>query len=128
MTCSNKLGNQEEINRQLKSRNTELTKSLEELSKRWCNLGPQNVIAKKVLSTKKSVILIDSDKTWREAYNICKSICGAMYFPSTRIENKEVAALVEKHGASWIWLRISDEEREGHWKDPDNKESLTFTN
>ena len=34
--------------------------------------------------------------------------------------------MIKNHGV--IWLRISDEEREGTWKDPDNKESLTFTN
>ena len=27
-----------------------------------------------------------------------------------------------------IWLRLSDLEEEGVWKDPDNKETLTFTN
>ena len=97
----------------------------------WCNLGSHNVIETTVLSTKKSVILIkpDGEKTWRQAYNTCKSICGSLYFPSARIENKEVGALIKKHvGWSSIWLRISDEEREGHWKDPDNKERLTFTN
>lgn len=96
-----------------------------------CNLESQNVIVTKVLSTTKRVILIKPDdfKTWKQAYNICKSICGSMYFPSTRIEMNEVVALMKNHGVSWgIWLRISDEEKEGHWKDPDNKEELTFTN
>ena len=35
---------------------------------------------------------------------------------------------MQNHYADYIWLRISDEERERNWKDPDNKESLTFTN
>ena len=96
-----------------------------------CNLESQNVIAIKLLSTKKRVILIEPDegKTWRYANNICNLICGAMYFPSTRIEMNEVVALMQNHGVRYgIWLRISDEKREGHWKDPDNKEELTFTN
>ena len=73
------------------------------------------------VSTEKNVILIkrDSEKTWRQAYNICKSICGAMYFPSTFIENNEVRAGKNNlYLYSTIWLRISDEEREGHCKDP----------
>ena len=38
--------------------------------------------------------------------------------------------IAREHGAPDydIWLRISDEEEEGLWKDPDNKEILTFTN
>ena len=96
----------------------------------WCNLESQNVIATKVLSTKKRVISIkpDEDKTWKQANNTCKSICGSMYFPSNRIEMNEFNAFMKNHEVWNIWLRISDEEREGHWKDPDNKEELTFTN
>ena len=98
-----------------------------DVKKFWCNLGSQNVITKRELSTKKNVILLDPGrKTWRQAYNICESICGALYFPSTRTENNEVYAIMWNYGS--IWIRISDEEREGTWKDPDNKESLTFTN
>ena len=28
----------------------------------------------------------------------------------------------------WHWIRISDTETEGIWKDPEDKENLTFTN
>ena len=28
----------------------------------------------------------------------------------------------------WFFLRLSDEETEGIWKDPDGKENLTFSN
>ena len=28
----------------------------------------------------------------------------------------------------WFFIRLSDEETEGIWKDPDGKENLTFTN
>ena len=63
----------------------------------------------------------------RQAYNTCKSICGSLYFPSFLIENNEVLALIKNHiGYTGIWLRISNEE--GHWKDPDDKESMIFTN
>ena len=49
-----------------------------------------------------------------------------MYFPSTRTENNEVQAIIKNY--DWIHIRISDAEKEGTWKDPDNKEVLTFTN
>ena len=28
----------------------------------------------------------------------------------------------------WFFIRLSDEESEGIWRDPDGKENLTFTN
>ena len=40
-----------------------------------------------------------------------------------------ISNIAIEHGAKDydIWLRISDAEEEGIWKDPDNKEILTFT-
>ena len=43
-------------------------------------------------------------------------------------ENNEIAAIVNANNCVNIWIRLSDEEKEGSWKDPDNKEILTFTN
>ena len=100
-------------------------------SPKWCNLGSKNVITESLLSTNKNIILLkpnDGKKTFKEAKKICQRICGAMYFPSTLSENNEVSAIVQKNGNNWIWIRISDKEEEGTWKDPDNKEVLSFTN
>ena len=96
----------------------------------WCNLESHNVIGETVLSTKKNIIVLkpEDSKKFREAKTICESICGAMYFPLTLIENNEVTAIMKKYGTSSIWIRLSDKEKEGVWKDPDNKEILTFTN
>ena len=98
----------------------------------WCNLGSLNVITESLLSTNKNIILLkpnDGKKTFKEAKKICQRICGAMYFPSTLSENNEVLAILQKNVPDkLIWIRISDEEQEGTWKDPDNKEVLTFTN
>merc|ERR1712131_47546 len=69
-----------------------------------------------------------STKTFKQANSICESVCGAMYFPSSLAENNEVFAIKKKHTNALIWIRISDEEKEKVWKDPDNKEMLTFTN
>ena len=101
-----------------------------EFDRQWCNLDSQNVITKKRLSTSKNIILIkpNEGKTWKETKNICELICGDLYFPSTLAENNEVLAIMKKNNFSSIWIRISDEENEGAWKDPDNKEVLAFTN
>ena len=96
----------------------------------WCNLGSHIIITKTVLSTNKNFIFLKpkEEKTFQQAKNICESICGSMYFPSTLTENNEVTAIIRKNHIYDIWIRISDEQTEGVWKDPDNKEALTFTN
>ena len=104
-----------------------------EFGRQWCNsqwLDSQNVITKNRLSTGKNVILIEPNegKTWKEAKNICELICGDLYFPSTLAENNELLAIMKKNNFGRIFIRISDEENEGTWKDPDNKEVLTFNN
>ena len=106
----------------------------EPASKRdWCNLSNAGEIIKKtVLSTSKNVIMLkpDSKKNFHEAESLCKSICGKIYFPSTLVENNEVAEIAHKGGSTGadIWLRITDEETEGIWKDVENRENLSFKN
>ena len=99
----------------------------------WCNLSNAGeIIAKTVLLTSKNIIMLkpDSHKTFYEAERLCKSICGRIYFPSTLAENNEVFQIGRKGGSNYgdIWLRLSDEKTEGVWKDPENREILTFEN
>ena len=99
----------------------------------WCNLqSAGEILAKTVLSTSKKVILLkpDGQKNFIEAEKLCKSICGSIYFPSSLAENNEVYEIArqQKPDNEDIWLRLSDGETEGIWKDPENRETLTFTN
>ena len=104
----------------------------------WCNLGlAGKIITKKVLSTSKNIIMLkpDSAKTFYEAERLCKDICGNMYFTSSLAENNEVFDIARKAPSfktdlnyGDIWLRLSDKETEGTWKDPENREILTFKN
>ena len=99
----------------------------------WCNLSNAGRIkAKTILSTSKNIIMLKphSPKTFHEAENLCKSICGRIYFPSSLAENNEVFEIASKGGFidEDIWLRITDEDTEGIWKDAENEESLTFKN
>ena len=61
-------------------------------------------------------------------------MCGDLYFPSTLKDDLEIYSLFGQHWdetgniIGWHWIRISDEGTEGIWKDPENKENLTFTN
>ena len=99
----------------------------------WCNLSRAGEIkAKAVLSTSKNVIMLkpDSQKNFHGAESLCKSICGRIYFPSSLAENNEVFEIAHKRGSQNedIWLRLSDEDTEGIWKDAENEETLTFKN
>ena len=87
----------------------------------WCNLESQNVLVEKLLSTNKNIIVIkpndgktwkENRKTWTQAYSICKSICGNLYFPSSLTENNEVHTFTTtNYGRNFgvIWLRIREE-------------------
>ena len=61
-------------------------------------------------------------------------MCGDLYFPSTLNDDMEIESILNDHHyetgnlVGWHWIRISNKEMEGIWKDPDNKENLTFTN
>ena len=45
------------------------------------------------------------------------------------MESKEIRTIAYGQEIySSFWLRITDEEREGIWRDPDNNEALVFTN
>ena len=91
-----------------------------------------NVIIKTVLSTLKEIVLLklSEKKSFYHVKSIYESICGNLYFPSTLMENNVVRYIAKENGApdNDVWLRLSDHEEEGVWKDPDNKETLTFTN
>ena len=40
----------------------------------------------------------------------------------------EIKSLLSHHFIGYFFIRLSDEETEGIWKDPDGKEILVFTN
>ena len=105
---------------------------VKETSPEWCYLDMFNLIIKPILSSSKKIVLIKpaEKKSFYHAKSICESICGILYFPSTLIENNIVRLIVKDNAAPdyYFWLRLSDHEEEGVWKDPDYKDSLTFTN
>ena len=101
----------------------------------WCNLDNYHVQGQERLNSSKNIIVLGeiNDKTYDKAQMVCKDICGDLYFPSSQKENDEVESVLDgrrgySHDIGWVWLRIHYDQSDGKWKDPDNKENLTFTN
>ena len=103
----------------------------------WCNLDNYDVAVQQRLNSSKDIIVVDEldDKTYEEAKRVCEIICGRLYFPSTLKENDEVQSVIKRLvNHTWlyhygnIWLRMTYNETDGTWYDPDNKEDLTFLN
>ena len=68
------------------------------------------------------------DLDYDEAQDVCKNVCGNLYFPSTQEENNEVENVLDniasyKSFDNWgnFWIRLSYNETEGKWEDADNK-------
>ena len=68
------------------------------------------------------------DLNYDESQNVCKSICGNLYFPSTQEENDEVEEVFDEISSydftnNWgnFWIRLFYNETEEKWKDADNK-------
>ena len=80
--------------------------------------------------------------TYEQAKSVCENICGRLYLPLTLKENDEVVSVLKgccvnlcgcrvnrcSFDVEDIWLRMTYNETDGTWYDPDNKEDLTFLN
>ena len=98
------------------------------------------IVNERLDSTSKDIILIreDDNQEYTDAQNVCKHICGKIYFPSSLEENLDVEDVLDKgyrnyrsyatHFSDDVWLRIVYNNTIGNWTDPENKETLTFRN
>ena len=80
------------------------------------------------LNSSKNIVIIDEieDRSYDNAINTCKRICGNLYFPSTLAENNEVDKIsgYEKYDGNpknHIWIRIFYNSTDKKWYDADNK-------
>ena len=107
----------------------------------WCYLDKFYLEAKlkkytyfftKVPSTSKNIIVIESStgKKYSETLFLCTTICGRMFLPTSKKENDDVYSILGRIGVSSksAWLRISDEGKEGSWRDVENNTLVNFTN
>ena len=84
------------------------------------------------LSSTKNIVVIDAsidgidDGNYDDAKDICKSICGNLYFPSSQQENNEIEEIfdsIETYNTlnDYIWMRLIYNGTENNWLDADNK-------
>ena len=81
------------------------------------------------LQSSKKIVLIKRKVNFNAAMRICQSIEGKVVLPVTVKETQEILNFILKHvGEKGAWLRISDEYKEGTWKDTfDPTEVVGFT-
>ena len=91
------------------------------------------IVKERLNSTSKDIILIkeDDDQEYTDAEDVCKDICGRIYFPSSLDENLDVEKVLDDgvsgpYFSDDVWLRIFYNETIGNLTDPDNNELLTF--
>ena len=98
----------------------------------WCNLE-RNLesdlfILEKLVSTSKKIIFVDRYKGFFDTLFFCKSICGRMFIPISQNENDEVHSIMKRNGAWDFFIRLTDSNKEGIWRDPETDEIANFTN
>ena len=70
-----------------------------------------------------------SGKTNDQSRFLCAGICGRMFLPSSQKENDEVSSILRRNGViKSAWIRISDVDNKGIWRDIENNASVIFTN
>ena len=91
------------------------------------------IVKERLESTSKDIILIkeDDDQQYSDAEDVCKDICGRIYFPSTLDENLDVEQVLDDgvsgpYFSDDVWIRMFYNETVGDLTDPDNNELVTF--
>ena len=97
----------------------------------WCDLEshlkPEQYFFETLPSTSKKLIVIYLGKNFRDALFLCRRICGRMVLPNSQTESNELASISRRYLKSF-WIRFSDVDREGYWRDFDNNAAVHFSN
>ena len=80
----------------------------------WKNLEVKSIVrpVMRTFTTGKQVLFIRRKKHYYEAKDICQSICGDIFLPISREENREAVNLLNDQATTgrymMSWLRASD--------------------
>lgn len=80
------------------------------------------------LTTDKKVLLVKSYADIYTAKRVCDGVCGTVFLPESFAENQEAAEFLLMQAYRYAWIRASDRNEEGVWKDFETLEDLEFTN
>ena len=96
----------------------------------WCDLEShltEQYFFETLPSTSKKLILYSVNKNFLDSLFFCRKICGRMVLPSNQKESDELNSIAKRF-RKYFWIRYSDVEREGHWRDFDNDAIVNFRN
>ena len=69
------------------------------------------------LSSRKKLLLVKSVTNIHGATRVCETICGQVFLPKSSEENQQAAKFINTNHVSSVWLRATDRDREGIWRD-----------
>ena len=97
----------------------------------WCDLEshlkPEQYFFETLPSTSKKLIIISLSKNFHDSLFLCRKICGRMVLPSNQNESNELSSISRRY-FKHFWIRFSDVDREGYWRDFDSNAAVNFRN
>lgn len=88
---------------------------------KWENLdllAAENFAYKRItLTSRKKLLLVQSITNIYGATRVCESICGQVFLPKSIDENQQAAEFIATHKGGKVWLRATDRDQEGIWRD-----------
>ena len=97
----------------------------------WCDLEShlknEQYFFETLPSTSKKLIVISSKINFHDALFLCRKICGRMVLPNSQEESDELSSVAKRY-IKKFWIRFSDADKEGDWRDFDNNAAVNFSN
>ena len=69
------------------------------------------------LTSGKNLLLVKSSTDIFGATRVCGTICGQVFLPKSIEENQQAAKFISSQKARKVWLRATDRDQDGVWRD-----------
>jgi len=92
---------------------------------KWINLDlleTENFhYVKTTLESGKQLLFVKHDTNVWGAMRVCEAVCGRLFLPISSEENEQAASFIQTQHVHYVWLRASDKDQEGMWRDLENE-------
>lgn len=80
------------------------------------------------LTSDKKLLLVKISRDIYTAIRVCEIVCGKVFLPASIEENQQAASFLATHSIFRAWIRASDRNEEGVWKDFETLEDIKIAN